>query len=202
MTDFSWSEFLAGSAVAKVVEEAYKYRRKKMESKVDMAENARDIADVHRIMESIVRETYFDRFLVFCGEDSAGVLAAGKNLYITAQYEKINLENESLTHIGEDIQRWKADTPYYDLFSEMLTKGSVTIKTESMPQSKLKDIYETQKIKLSKIYHLMTTKDSDKVFFCSIASTRVDEAKADDRFLIDSSVDRLINIFNKHRKFY
>ena len=47
MTDFSWSEFLAGSAVAKVVEEAYKYRRKKMESKVDMAENARDIADVH-----------------------------------------------------------------------------------------------------------------------------------------------------------
>ena len=202
MTDFSWSEFLAGSAVAKVVEEAYKYRRKKMESKVDMAENARDIADVHRIMESIVRETYFDRFMVFVGEDSAGVLAAGKNLYITAQYEKINLENESLTHICEDIQRWKADTPYYDLFSEMLTKGNVTIKTETMPSSKLKDIYTTQKIKISKLYHLMTTKDSDKVFFCSIASTRVDEAKADDRFLIDSSVDKLINIFNKHRKFY
>jgi len=202
MTDFSWSEFLAGSAVAKVVEEVVKYRRRKLETKVDMAENARDIADVHRIMESIVRETFFDRFILFYAEDSAGVLAAGKNLYVTAQYEKLSPENERLKHIQDEIQRWKADTPYYDIFSEMLTKGFLTIKTESMPPSKLKDIYVSQKVKVSKIYHLMTTRDSSKVFFCSIASTVVEEAKEDDRFLMDSAVDRLTSIFQKHRKFY
>ena len=202
MTDFSWSEFLAGSAVAKVVEEVVKYRRRKLETKIDMGENARDIADVHRIMESIVRETFFDRFMVFVGEDSAGVLAAGKNLYITAQYEKVSTENETLSTIAHEIQRWKADTQYYDLFSEMLTKGKVNVKTETMPDSKLKDIYLTQGVKTAKIYHLMTTRDSSKVFFCSIASTVVSEAKADDRFLIDSAVDRLTNIFQKHRKFY
>ena len=202
MGDFSWSEFLAGSAVAKLVEEIVRYRRRKLESKIDMASNARDIADVHRIMESIVKDTYFDSFLINYAEDSAGVLAAGKNLYVTCQYEKISSENEALKPIQDEIQRWKADTQYYDVFSEMLTKGKVTINTELMPDSKLKDVYIMQGVKIAKLYHLMTTRDSSKVFFCSIASTVVEEAKADDRFLIDSAVDRLTNIFQKHRKFY
>lgn len=202
MGDFSWSEFLAGSAVAKLVEEIVRYRRRKLETTVNMADNARDIADVHRIMESIVRETHFDRFILFVGQDSAGVLAAGKNLYVTAQYEKISTENEALKPIQDDIQRWKADSPYYDVFSEMLTKGKTTVKTSTMPDSKLKDIYLAQGVKVAKIYHLMTTRDSSMVFFCSVASTRVEEAKADDRFLIESAVDKLTNIFQKHRKFY
>lgn len=202
MADFSWSEFLAGSAVAKGVDEVLRYYRRKNEIKVDMGQNARDIADVHRIMESVVRETYFDRFILFYAEDSAGVLAAGKNLYVTAQYEKINTENETLKPIIDDIQRWKADTPYYDIFSEMLTKGTVTIKTKSMPDSKLKDIYITQGVKVAKVYHLMTTKDSSKVFYCSIASTAVEEAKPECRVIINSAVDKLIDIFSRHKRFY
>lgn len=203
MPDFSWSEFLAGSAVAKGLDEVIRYYRKKNEVKVDMGENARDIANVHRIMESVVKETLFDRFIILVGEDSAGVLAAGKNLYVTAQYEKINNDkDETLQTISEEIYRWKADTPYYDLFSEMLTKGSVTIKTESMPPSKLKDIYVTQNVKVSKIYHLMTTKDSAKVFYCSIASTIVDEARPECRVIIDSAIDKLIDIFSRHKRFY
>lgn len=203
MTDFSWSEFLAGSAVAKVVEEVVKYRRRKLESKINMADNARDIADIHRIMESVVEETSYNRFLLCLGEDSAGVLAAGKNLYITAQYEKINRsEDERLEHISDQIHRWKADVNYYDLYSEMLTKGMVQITYDTMPPSKLKDIYTTQNVKSSRVYHLMTTKDSAKVFFCSVASTLKNEPSAADRVIIDSAVDKLINIFQKHRKFY
>lgn len=203
MTDFSWSEFLAGSAVAKVVEEVVKYRRRKLESTVNMADNARDIADIHRIMESVVEETSYNRFLLCLGEDSAGVLAAGKNLYITAQYEKINRsEDERLEHISDQIHRWKADVNYYDLYSEMLTKGMVQITYDTMPPSKLKDIYTTQNVKSSRVYHLMTTKDSAKVFFCSVASTLKDEPSAADRVIIDSAVDKLINIFKKHQKFY
>jgi hypothetical protein len=206
MGDFSWSdwsEFLAGSAVAKVVEEVVKYRRRKLESTVNMADNARDIADIHRIMESVVEETSYNRFLLCLGEDSAGVLAAGKNLYITAQYEKINRsEDERLEHISDQIHRWKADVNYYDLYSEILTKGMVQLKYDTMPSSKLKDIYTSQNVKSARVYHLMTTKDSAKVFFCSVASTLKDEPSASDRVIIDSAVDKLINIFQKHRKFY
>lgn len=203
MTDFSWSEFLAGSAVAKVVEEVVKYRRRKLETKVDMASNAKDIADIHRIMESVVEDTSYNRVCVFLGEDSAGVLAAGKNLYITAQYEKINRsQDERLEHISDQIQRWKADTSYYDLYSEMLTKGVASIKYDIMPPSKLKNIYTAQNVKSARVYHLMTTKDSAKVFFCSVASTLKEEPSASDMVIIDSAVDKLISIFQKHRKFY
>jgi len=203
MADFSWSEFLAGSAVAKGLDEVIRYYRRKNEAKVDVAANTKDIADVHRIMEQVVRETYFDRFLIFYAEDSAGVLAVGKNLYVTAQYEKINNQaDETLSTISDDIQRWKADTNYYDLFSEMLTKGKVIIKTADMPDGKLKDIYITQGVKVSKIYHLMTTKDSAKVFYCSVASTIVDEAQPECRVLIESAVDKLTDIFSRHKKFY
>ena len=203
MGDFSWSEFLAGSAVAKVVEEVVKYRRRKLESTVNMADNARDIADIHRIMESVVEETSYNRFLLCLGEDSAGVLAAGKNLYITAQYEKINRsEDGRLEHISDQIHRWKADVNYYDLYSEILTKGMVQLKYDTMPSSKLKDIYTSQNVKSARVYHLMTTKDSAKVFFCSVASTLKDEPSASDRVIIDSAIDKLTNIFQKHRKFY
>ena len=201
MSEFSWSEFLAGTATAKAFEEILRYYRRKNEVKVDMAQNARDIAEVHRVMETVVRETMFDRFIIFMGEDSAGVLAAGKNLYITAQYEKLDPDSK-LHPIIQDIQRWKADTPYYDIYSEMLTKGCCDILTENMKPGKLKDIYATQGIKMAKVYHLMTTKDCSKVFFLSIASTFVSEASAEDRFQISSAVDRLADIFNRHKKFY
>ena len=84
----------------------------------------------------------------------------------------------------------------------MLTKGKVTVKTEDLPESKLKDIYITQKVKVAKIYHLMTTKDSAKVFYCSIASTIVDEAKPECRVIIDSAIDKLTDIFKRHKRFY
>lgn len=203
MADFSWSEFLAGSGTAVAIKETFSYLRRKAEAKIDMASNAKDIADIHRIMESVVDETDYNRVCVFLGEDSAGVLAAGKNLYITAQYEKINRsQDERLEYISDQIQRWKADTPYYDLYSEMLTKGKVSIKYDTMPPSKLKDIYTAQNVKSAKVYHLMTTKDSAKVFYCSVASTLKDEPSASDRVIIDSAVDKLINIFKKHQKFY
>lgn len=203
MADFSWSEFLAGSGTAVAIKETFGYIKRKTERKVDMAENARDIAEIHRIMEAIVEETSYNRVVVMCGEDSAGILAAGKNLYITAQYEKINKgQDERLEHISDQIQRWKADTPYYDLYSEMLTKGYISIKYENLPPSKLKDIYTAQNIKSARIYHLMTTKDSAKVFYCSIASTLKDEPSASDRVIIDSAIDKLTNIFKKHQKFY
>lgn len=81
MGDFSWSEFLAGSAVAKVVEEVVKYRRRKLESTVNMADNARDIADIHRIMESVVEETSYNRFLLCLGKIVQGISCGKEFVY-------------------------------------------------------------------------------------------------------------------------
>jgi hypothetical protein len=186
-----------------VVKEGISYWKRKTETKVDLAQNTKDISDVHRIMEHVVNTTFYNRFMVFVGEDSAGVLAAGKNLYVTAQYEKITHdEGVEIRPIIDQIQRWKADANYYDMFSKMLSEGSVKVKTHDMSPCRLKDIYLMQGVKSCKIYHLMTTKDHSKVFYCSVASTVREEATDEDRVVIGSAVDKLTNIFNRHKKFY
>lgn len=201
--DFSLSEFLAGSAMGIVVKEGISYLKRKTETKVDLAQNTRDISNVHRIMENVVNTTFYNRFMVFVGEDSAGVLAAGKNLYVTAQYEKLaHEEGKEIKPIIDQIQRWKADTTYYDMFSKMLSEGVVKIKTEDMPPCRLKDIYLMQGVKSCKVYHLMTTKDYSKVFYCSVASTIREEATDEDRVVIGSAVDKLTDIFKRHQKYY
>lgn len=198
---FDWSGFLGGSAVTALIQGGWQYLNKRKEAKVDLSQNIKDIAEVHNIMERVVADTFFNRFIIFVAEDSAGILAAGKNLYVTAQYEKVAQE-EGIEPIIDIIQRWKADAEYYKIFSEMLTEGKLVLKTADMPPSKLRDIYAMQGIKMSKVYHLMTTKNHSKVFYCSIASTVKDEAPIEDRVYIESAIDKLIGIFARHKKYY
>lgn len=201
MSNFSWSEFLAGGTIVKLIDVASKYYTKRKELKIDLAQNIRDISEIHHIMDTVVLDTFFNRFVIFVGEDSAGILAAGKNLYVTAQYEKIATE-EGVEPIIDLIHRWKADTMYYRTFSTMLTSGACINKTSEMDSCKLKDLYDMQGITLSHMYHLMTTKDSSRVFYCLIASTIKEDAPTEDRVLIDSSIDKLREIFERHKKFY
>lgn len=200
-SSFSWSEMLGGGLVTLLVSKYLEYRKQKRGARVDMAQNSKDIAEVYRIMRHVTKASFFDRVMVFVGEDSAGILAVGKNLYITCQYEEIEPESP-VQEIREDIQRWRADAPYYDVYSEMLMKGVAIVKTEEMPEGKLKNIYKMQGIKTAFICHLMTTKDHSKVFFCSIASSVKDEPTEEDMFIINSSVDKLVEIFARHKKFY
>lgn len=199
--EFSLSEFLAGGTVTALVQGGFRYLAKRKENKVDLAQNTADIRQIHKIMQDIIDETLMNRFLVFVGEDSAGILAAGKNLFVSCQYEKINKE-EGLEPILDDIQRWKADESYYDIFSDMLRHGQAVIKTDTMPEGKLKDLYMAQGVKCAKVFHLMTTKKLDKVFYCSIATTIRDEIKLEDKVKVDSAIDKLRTIFQKHKKFY
>lgn len=200
-SSFSWSELLGGGLTTLLVSKYIEYRKRKKEARVDMAQNSKEIAEVFRIMRHIAKATFYPRVMVFVGEDSAGVLAVGKNLYVTCQYEEI-IEECGMSEIREEIQRWRADAAYYDIYSEMLMKGFVLVKTKDMPPSKLKTIYEMQGIKSAYICHLMTTKDHSKVFYCSIASNTKEEPTQEDTFIINSSVDKLVEIFARHKKYY
>lgn len=200
--EFSWSEFLAGSSFAAITQEVIKYYRKKSEAKFNLADNLAEIAQIHHCMEEVVSSTCFERFMIFKGEDSAGVLAAGKKLYISAQYEKLYKENETLKSISSIIQRWEADHHYYTIFSQMLSGEKVRLKVSEMPECKLKDIYIMQGVKYCEIGHLMTTKDCANVFYYSIAMLARDYATAEDRAIVDGNVSIIKSIFDKHKKFY
>ncbi len=200
--EFSWSEFLAGSSIAAIVTEAIKYYRKKNEAKFNLVDNMNDITHVHESMEYVVDHTVFDRMMIFCGQDSAGILAAGKKLYISAQYEKFYRHNEKMQSIASMIQRWEADTEYYKMFSRILQGEIYKIKVPDMPDCKLKDIYTSQGVKYSEIGHLMTTNDNSLVFYYSMASSSDDKTNADDRMIADSQLSIIKNVFEKHKKFY
>ncbi len=200
--EFSWSEFLAGNVAATVVQEVLAYRKRKNEAKFNLSENVLDIAKIHTSMEEIVNTTRYERFMIFKGEDSAGVLAAGKKLFVSAQYEKLCKDNERLSSISHLIQRWEADHHYYRLFSGMLSNGTVIIKTEDLPPSKLKSLYATQGVKYCEVGHLMTTKNSALVFYYSAAILTDSEPDAEDEAIKDGNVSIIKDIFQKHRKFY
>jgi hypothetical protein len=201
MMEFSASQLLGGSAAALIIGRILDWWGKQRTEKVDLVQNTKDITEVYRIMKHVTKDSFYDRFMVFKGEDSAGVLVPGKNLYVSCQYEEVAQESV-IRPIIDEIQRWRSDQYYYEMFSEMLLKGSVTIRTEDLPQCKLKDIYIAQEIKICKIYHLMTTKNSALVFYCSVASSVVDAPTSEDNFIVDSAIDRLIDIFNRHKKYY
>ena len=200
--EFSWSEFLAGSSVTAITQEAIRYYRKKSEAKFNLSENVADIAQIYTSMEAIVNTTRYERFMIFKGEDSAGILAAGKKLFVSAQYEKLCKDNESLSSIQHLIQRWEADHHYYKLFSDMLSNGVTTVKTEDLPPSKLKTLYMAQGVKYSEVGHLMTTKNNALVFYYSAAVLVGKTPDAEDEAIKDGNVSIIKNIFQKHRKFY
>lgn len=200
--EFSWSEFLAGSSVTAITQEVIRYYRKKSEAKFSLAENTADIAKIHYCMEEVVNTTKYERFMVFKGEDSAGVLAAGKKLFVTAMYEKLCRDNETISSVSHLVQRWEADTHYYQLFSQMLSNGKVIIRTDELPNCKLKALYKTQGVKQCEVGHLMTTKNSALVFYYSVAILVDGDPGAEDEAIKDGNISIIKDIFQKHRKFY
>ena len=199
MSTFDWSEFLAGSSVTALVTEGIRFLKEKKEKQIDAASSMRDISQITKIMRETIADTLCDRFMVFVGEDSAGAIVAGKKLFITSIYEEYDKETE-IEPI--EISKWQADSYYYEMFADMLFKGGIELKTSEMPESKLKSIYTSQKVKSSNVYHLATTKNLSKVFFCSIASTVRETLTPEDKARIDSAVDRLRYIFEKYKKFH
>lgn len=192
-----WMEFLSGSAAGAVITEVGRYIREKRKNKIDLTKNAQDMAEItNQIFPSILENTLFNRVMIFKATNSAGVIAPGKILKVTAIYEDVR----DLDRIIDDIQEWKADNHYYKIFSDVLTQGQVQLITDEMPDSKLKTIYKNQGIKYSEIYHLTTTPDNSKVFYISIASSMVGNASSEARYYIDVAVDKLRNIFDAHKK--
>ena len=199
MSTFDWSEFLAGSSITALVTEGFRYLREKREKQIDAAASIGDIAKITKIMRGVVSDTFYDRFMVFAGKDSAGAIVAGKKLFIDSIYEEHGDEYDA----GDlEIKDWQADSHYYQMFADMLLRGCVELVTSKMPPCKLKSIYEFQGVKRSLVFHLATTKNNAKVFFCSVATTREKEIIAEDKARIDSAIDQLRGIFEKWKKFH
>lgn len=193
----NWWDFLGSSAVGALVTQAGLYLRARWKNKTDITKNAQDMAEIHNyLFPFLLDNTECNWIVIFRGTNSAGKIAPGKILKVSGVYE----DTRSVPRIIDDIQDWRADAHYYQLFSEMMTNGFVKIRTADLPEeSKLKTIYTQQGVTYSEIYHLTTTKADDKVFYCTIASTTVEKFSNKERYHVDIVISRLRNIFDKQK---
>ena len=196
-TKMDWTEFFSGSAAGAIVTEVGRYLREKSKRKVDISQNARDMAEItNSLFPLILEETLANRVVIYRATNSAGVIAPGKTLKVTAIYE----DSREVNRLLEDIQDWKADSHYYQLFSNILTEGCTKIVTSELPvDCKLNTLNKAHLVKYSEIYHLTTTPDNAKVFYISIDSTIVDSFDTQSKYHIEIAINKLRNIFEKHK---
>lgn len=193
-----WTDFLGGGATGALITQLGTIYREWRKGKVDMVKNAQDMAEIHNtLFPMLLEKTSCNRVMIFRATNTAGVIAPGKILKISAVYE----DTRDMSRIIDDIQDWRADAPYYQMFSELVTNGAVKKHTiDLQDDSKLKTIYTAQGVLYNEIYHLTTTPKNDKVFFCSIGTSKVNDFNQADRYYIDIVVNRLQNIFEKHKR--
>lgn len=199
---FSLSEVLAGSTTLFLVTKLFKWIEGWRNSKVDLAQNMRDIQEIHMVMEELVKETSYERITIFYAEDSAGIIAPGKIMYITAIYEKTHQNDDNqIRSIIKSIQRWESDTPYYGMISDVISRGHIELITENMPNSNLKDLYKSDNIKYSNVFHLLTTKNKSKVYYCSVVTRATINPHVDDRVYLTSAISKIKDLFKRNSKY-
>ena len=117
-------------------------------------------------------------------------------------YEKTHqVEDNPIGSILHKIKRWRSDAQYYGMVADVLARGYAYLFTEEMPESNLKDLYNTDKVIYSQVYHLLTTSDKSKIFYCSIVSRVSKKPHAEDKFLVNSAINELVDIFSRHSKY-
>lgn len=199
---FSLSEFLAGSTALFLVTKFFEWVKHLRNSRVDLAQNMRDIQEIHMVMESLVKETSFERISIFYAEDSAGVIAPGKIMYITAIYEKTHQTDDGqIRSIIKQIQRWESDTHYYGMISDVISRGHVELLTANMPDSNLKNLYLSDGIRYSNVFHLLTTKSKAKIYYCSVVTRATINPHLDDKVHLVSAISIIKDIFKRHSKY-
>lgn len=199
---FSLSEVVASGTTLFLVTKLFEWIKSRKKAKLDPSQSIRDIQQIHTIMEEIVKETSYDRMVVFKAEDSAGIIVPGKVMYISAIYEKIHQTDEhQIGSIIKKIQRWHSDGQYYGMVADILSKGTVELITEQMPMCNLKDLYEADKVVFSTVYHLITTDDKSKIFYCSVVNRTNKNPHIEDKVLVNSAINRLVDIFSRHSKY-
>lgn len=199
---FSLSEVVASGTTLFLVTKLFEWIKSRKKAKLDPSQSIRDIQQIHTIMEEVVKETSYDRMIVFKAEDSAGIIVPGKVMYITAIYEKIHQTDEhQIGSIIKKIQRWRSDGQYYGMVADILSKGFIELITEQMPICNLKDLYEADKVIFSTVYHLITTDDKSKIFYCSLVNRTSTNPHIEDKVLVNSAINRLVDIFSRHSKY-
>ena len=126
-----------------------------------------EFAQLYQICDTLVREDFVDRILLFTGSNGGGVPAAGSPYYVTAMagYSNIPGVRPERQYSG----RLPVDGHYINLLLEVIRSGNVLCTPSEMPdRAYLKAYYTNEGVKQSMLCFLKL--DSTKLIYFSVAN--------------------------------
>ena len=97
--------------------------------------------------------------------------------------------------------RFRFDKAYLEMLKESEIRDKVSINTNTMPESDLKNIYLTENITDSEVYFLKREKideNNDVIFYCSVATHNGEGYNRSDKTLIKTYIDGVKDLINDH----
>jgi len=110
-----------------------------------------DISLIYEAMHDIVANTTINRVLILATHNGGHEIKPGTKLYGSVLYETVA---QPFVSVKASYQNIPLDAAYVQVLVELLTNGSVGTVTDTMPKGVLKDLYEREGVKFSKLFYL------------------------------------------------
>ena len=152
------------------------------------------------IIEEMFNKTKADRFLVLVATNGRSDFKFATAIY---EHHKFIDQNTVKLSVGGTSKyvRFRFDKAYLQMLKESEIRDKVSLSTNEMPESDLKDIYLTENIKDSEVYFLKREKideNNDVIFYCFIATYNSEGYSRADKTLIKTYMDGVKDLINDH----
>jgi len=209
-----WGTILA--VVAYIVKESMRLRslarevrmqqardEEKKKKRSELINNLVASSEIYNCMETIKTETSTDRVLLLEVSNNGGKPKPGSKMFARAVDVKVaeNREQNRRLKILHNYEEVQVDDAYIDMVLEAeRTQGPYVFDVEEHKDCLLRQIYYSEGVRYSEVYHVYTDTDKWKLFIVSI-STKEDEKYEDqhERAIINMCIHNIRGNFEKYR---
>lgn len=156
---------------------------------------------LREIIDEIFSKTKIDRFLILIATNGKSDFKFATAIY---EHHKLNSDTTSVKlSIGGTTRyvKFKFDRLYLEMLKEAEVKDKVSILTNEMVDSDLKNIYLSENVTESEIYFLKreaVDENNDVIFYCTLATHSEIGFTKIEKSLIKSYVDNIKNLLNEY----
>lgn len=185
---------LSGAAALKLLDH---FLKKKAGNTKDLYFNLSKLQELHAVMESVVKETGADRFLILKGSNGGGLPKPGSPFFVSVLHG-VDVVN-GVERAMAKYQQIMADAHYLEMLTEILVRESTYMEVSKMPDSMLKRIYDAEGVRHSIVFIIAKTKT--ELIYGSIASHSEDcnFQKHTDKINIEIGIGQVRNIFAAYK---
>lgn len=184
--------FLGGGGFKIIVD--WLLERYKNRNKDNFEQLFEDIHEIYSVLNTIKRETFAKRILVFIAQNGGGVPTVDSELASSIKYETYDYPFHT---VKDQWQEQRLDENHLMILRRMYIKGSTLVNTRNLPEGDLKDILSTNEVHHSKLF--LITGTENKLYYLSLQYNKEykEEEDHNQRNAIRTSLYKLKEIFTE-----